>query len=158
MAIWISAMDIWEIIFRLGAALLVGALIGLNRERHHKPAGVRTLGLVSVGSAVMVMTVAGTGDVNALSRVIQGLLTGIGFLGAGLIVRRGSDRDIHGLTTATCSWVTAGIGAACGAGEWKVVAVAVPLIFAVLLVGGPLERELHPDAHKKDGDGPTPQG
>jgi putative Mg2+ transporter-C (MgtC) family protein len=145
-------MDIYEIILRLGAAMLAGALIGLNRDRHHKPAGVRTLGLVGLGSAIVVVSLASTGDPNAVSRGVQGLLTGIGFLGAGLIMRSNEDQKIHGLTTATCSWVTAAIGAACGAGEWKVLAIGFPLIFVVLYLGGPLERALHPGVHQKSSE------
>jgi len=145
-------MDILEIILRLGAALLAGALIGLNRDRHHKPAGVRTLGLVGLCSAIVVVTLAASGDANAVSRGIQGLLTGIGFLGAGVIMRSKEGAEVHGLTTATCSWMTAGIGAACGAGEWKIVAVGFPLVFVLLYLGGPLERLLHPSVHQEGGE------
>src|SRR5262249_54449604 len=134
------------------AALLAGALIGLNRDRYHKPAGVRTLGLVGLCSGMVVVTLAASGDANAVSRGIQGLLTGIGFLGAGVIMRTNEGQEIHGLTTATCSWVTAGIGAACGAGEWKIVAVGFALVFVLLFLGGPLERLLHPTAHQEGGE------
>jgi putative Mg2+ transporter-C (MgtC) family protein len=145
-------MDILEIILRLGAATLAGALIGLNRDRHHKPAGVRTLSLVGLASGLVVVTLAASGDPNAVSRGIQGLLTGIGFLGAGLIMRSNENQEIHGLTTATCAWVTAGFGAACGAGEWKILAVGFPLVFVVLYLGGPLERALHPGAHQNSSE------
>jgi putative Mg2+ transporter-C (MgtC) family protein len=80
--------SIW-IALRLAAALLAGAILGINRDLHRKPAGLRTLALVSVGSALVVMVTLlishGSGD--AASRVIQGLVTGVGFLGAGVIIR-----------------------------------------------------------------------
>ena len=80
-------MDTLEIALRLGLATLVGAALGLNREIHGKPTGVRTLGLVGLGSALAVMAATATGDIAAPSRVMQGIVTGIGFLGAGVILR-----------------------------------------------------------------------
>jgi putative Mg2+ transporter-C (MgtC) family protein len=139
--------DYLEIIARLAAATLVGGAIGLNRNLHGKPSGVRTLALVALGSALAVM---GTGnfasglasDGNAISRAIQGVITGIGFLGAGVIVRN-EGTHIQRLTTAACIWLTACIGVICGIGAWRVVLVALPLAFIVLIFGGPLERALH---------------
>jgi putative Mg2+ transporter-C (MgtC) family protein len=145
----IHAMDYWiEIILRLGGATLVGGLIGLNRDLRGKPAGVRTLGIVGLASALVVMTGAaplGLTDPHpdAISRVIQGVVTGIGFLGAGVIVRTGGAESIHGLTTAASVWLTACLGMACGIASWRMVAVAVPLAFLVLVLGGPLERAAH---------------
>jgi len=136
-------MDIIEIVIRAGAAVLAGAALGLNRDLHGKPTGIRTLALVGLGSAVAVMAVSDSHDVSAVSRVIQGILTGIGFLGAGVIIRNNEGRQIHGLTTAACAWLTACIGVTCGAGEWRIVLVSVVLAFLVLIVGGPLEKALH---------------
>jgi putative Mg2+ transporter-C (MgtC) family protein len=136
-------MDIIEIVIRAGAAVLAGAALGLNRDLHGKPTGIRTLALVGLGSAVAVMAVSDSHDVSAVSRVIQGILTGIGFLGAGVIIRNNEGRQIHGLTTAACAWLTACIGVTCGAGEWRIVLVSVFLAFLVLIVGGPLEKALH---------------
>jgi len=136
-------MDIMEIVIRAGAAVLAGAALGLNRDLHGKPTGIRTLALVGLGSAVAVMAVSDSHDVSAVSRVIQGILTGIGFLGAGVIIRNNEGRQIHGLTTAACAWLTACIGVTCGAGEWRIVLVSVVLAFLVLIVGGPLEKALH---------------
>jgi putative Mg2+ transporter-C (MgtC) family protein len=136
-------MDIIEIIVRAGAAVLAGAALGLNRDLHGKPTGIRTLALVGLGSAVAVMAVSDSHDVSAVGRVIQGILTGIGFLGAGVIIRNTEGRQIHGLTTAACAWLTACIGVTCGAGEWRIVLVSVFLAFLVLIVGGPLEKALH---------------
>jgi putative Mg2+ transporter-C (MgtC) family protein len=96
------------------------------------------------------MAAAATADPGAISRVIQGLVTGIGFLGAGVIIHTSEGRQVHGLTTAACTWLTACIGAVCGVGEWRIVVVSVPLIFLVLMFGGSLERVVrrrwrHPD-------------
>src|SRR5215467_6692627 len=89
-------MDTWEITIRLGAATLAGVALGLNRDLHHKPTGVRTPGLVGLGSAVAVVA---EGDPGAVSRVVQGVVTGIGFLGAGVTMRTqrlGGPRTNHG--------------------------------------------------------------
>src|SRR5688500_1713477 len=100
-----------EIVLRLLTAFACGAVIGLNREFQGKPAGFRTFGLVSIGSAVIVIVMEmefGTGA-DAVSRVIQGVLTGIGFLGAGVIFRGQSPDQVEGLTTAAAVWLTAGL-------------------------------------------------
>ncbi len=142
-------MTSWEILLRLGAATLIGALIGINRDLHGKPTGIRTLGLVALGSALIVigatdMLQQGAADPNPVSRVVQGVLTGIGFLGAGVILRGGDDvGSVHGLTTAACTWLTACIGLICGIGNWRLLGVAVVLVFVLLIVGGPIERWLH---------------
>jgi putative Mg2+ transporter-C (MgtC) family protein len=135
-------MSILDIIVRLGAALVVGGAIGVNRELHGKPTGVRTLSVVALGSALAVMAVTESADVNAVSRIIQGILTGIGFLGAGVIMRS-ADEQVHGLTTAACTWLTACVGVICGVAEWRVILVGVPLVFAVLHLGGPIEKAIH---------------
>jgi putative Mg2+ transporter-C (MgtC) family protein len=135
-------MDLIDIVLRLGAATLIGAALGLNRDMHDKPTGVRTLGLVSLGSALAVMAVAGQGDTAAASRVIQGIVTGIGFLGAGVIIRPLGTRRVHGLTTAACTWLTAAIGAACALGQWRAILVSLPLIFLLLVLGGHFEKAL----------------
>jgi putative Mg2+ transporter-C (MgtC) family protein len=135
-------MEFIDVALRLGSALLIGGALGLNRDLHGQPTGVRTLGLVGLGSALVVLIVSETHDINALSRVIQGLVTGIGFLCAGVIVHADATGRVHGLTTAACAWLTACIGAACGAGQWVILAVAVPLIFLLLWLGGPLEQML----------------
>jgi putative Mg2+ transporter-C (MgtC) family protein len=145
-------MSLVEILVRLCAAMLAGVALGLNRDLHGKPTGVRTLGIVGVGSALAVMAVADSHDVTAVSRIIQGILTGIGFLGAGVIIRNSGDLQIHGLTTAACTWLTACIGVTCGAGEWRMVLLGLVLAFLVLILGGPLERALHARLRRPDDD------
>src|SRR5262245_10908865 len=104
-----------EILVRLSCALVCGVVIGLNRDLHGKPAGVRTFGLVSLGSAVVILASlqASPENADAMSRVLQGILTGIGFLGAGVILHRTDPVRVAGLTTAAAVWITAGLGVAC---------------------------------------------
>jgi putative Mg2+ transporter-C (MgtC) family protein len=145
-------MEIMEIIIRAGAAVLAGAALGLNRDLHGKPTGVRTLGLVGLGSALAVMAISDSHDVSAVSRVMQGILTGIGFLGAGVIIRNDQGQQIHGLTTAACAWLTACIGVTCGVGEWRIVLVSLVFAFLLLTVGGRLEKLLHSRLSQPDDD------
>src|SRR5260221_2177333 len=106
-----------EALLRLMPALLMGGLIGLNRDLRGKPVGFRTLGLVGMGSALMTylgVSLAGTNDGSA-SRVFHGIITGIGFLGPGVILQPAAQervREVRGLTTAACVWVVACISAA----------------------------------------------
>ncbi len=156
--------DLAEIILRLGGATLIGAAIGLNRDLHGKPIGVRTLGLVGLASAVAVLAVAPDGgagaDFNPASRVMQGVLTGIGFLGAGVIVRRDISMAVHGLTSAACAWTTACLGLVCGLAAWPIVATSVVLVFVLLVFGGPFERLSHRQfaAYLDPPDGGAPAG
>jgi putative Mg2+ transporter-C (MgtC) family protein len=131
-------VDTFEIALRLGIAMLIGAAIGLNRDLHGKPTGVRTLGLVALGAAVAVLSIRRSSPADA-SRVVQGIVTGIGFIGAGVIIRNRTSH-IHGLTTAACAWTTGCIGAACGIADWRIILIAVPLVFVILMFGGPLEH------------------
>ncbi|MBD2435468.1 MgtC/SapB family protein [Nostoc sp. FACHB-110] len=144
---YISPNDWLNIIFRLCLALLLGAVIGIERQIRHKPAGLRTHMLVSFGSALLTLIPlqAGipehTGD--ALSRVIQGIAAGVGFLGAGEIVRESSQKsqqsEIHGLTSAAAIWVSAALGITAGCGLWQLGLTAAVLSFVVLNVVKRLE-------------------
>lgn len=135
-----------EMILRLGSAALMGAAIGINRGRSGKPAGLRTQALVTLGSAtvtVAMFELAAIGpvfDTSALSRVIQGVLTGIGFLGAGVIFRDNSARRVEGLTTAASIWVSAALGLACGAGLWRLALLGLVLALVILHFGLRLEN------------------
>lgn len=132
-------MDTLDIGMRLGTAALLGAALGLNRDLHGKPTGVRTLGLVGLGSAFAVLAFGQASSADA-SRVIQGIVTGIGFLGAGVIVRSNDDHHVHGLTTAACVWLTACIGAACGIAEWHIILLSLPIALVLLTFGGSFEK------------------
>jgi putative Mg2+ transporter-C (MgtC) family protein len=139
-------MEHWElysnIAIRLALALMVGTILGLNRWLHHKSAGIRTHSLVAIGSATAVMLIGDfiQDDAQAISRVLQGLITGLGFLGAGVIIRERSTQKIHGLTTAASIWSCALIGAAFGAGQFALGGMALGAILLTLLIGGPLEQ------------------
>ncbi len=122
-------MDWLEIILRLGVATGVGMLIGIERELRHKPAGLRTHMLVSLGAATA-MVVAVQLDGNA-SRVAQGLVTGIGFIGAGAVLRFG--RHIEGVTTASSIWACTIMGLAAGSGFYKVTVVTLALALLILV-------------------------
>jgi putative Mg2+ transporter-C (MgtC) family protein len=128
-----------DIFVRLGAAMAIGGAVGLNRELHHKPTGVRTLGLVGLGSALAVLAVADDPQAD-VSRVIQGVITGIGFLGAGVILHHPTEGKVHGLTTAATIWVTASLGILCGLAAWRTVTVAILLTVVLLTTGGPFEK------------------
>jgi putative Mg2+ transporter-C (MgtC) family protein len=131
-----------DALLRLGAATLIGAVIGLDRDLHGKPTGVRTMGIVALGAAVIVLASqypAHMADVAAGSRVMQGIITGIGFLGAGVILHKPDGGRVHGLTTAASIWLTACIGAACGAGAWPIVISASVLVAIVLGFGRTVE-------------------
>jgi putative Mg2+ transporter-C (MgtC) family protein len=134
-------MDATDIVLRLGLAALAGAALGLNRDLHGKPTGVRTLGLVGLASALIVIAVGhGDGDV---SRVMQGIVTGIGFLGAGVIIRSEKGKHVHNLTTAACVWLTACVGIACGVGEWRLLLIGAAIVAVILIFGGSFERWVH---------------
>jgi putative Mg2+ transporter-C (MgtC) family protein len=136
-----------EILLRLGSATLAGCLIGLNRDLHGKPIGLKTLGIVGLSTATVVLLAvqfAEPGKISdAASRVIQGILTGIGFLGAGVIVHESDRFRVRGLTSAACTFLAACLGIACGVGEWPIVSIALALAFLVLTVGNRTEHWLH---------------
>lgn len=137
---YISPNDFLNIIFRLCLALLLGAVIGIERQIRDKPAGLRTHMLVSFGSALLTLIPLQAGMVetshDALSRVIQGIAAGVGFLGAGEIFRESSQKsqrpEIHGLTSAAAIWVSAALGIIAGCGLWQLGLTAAILTFFVL--------------------------
>jgi putative Mg2+ transporter-C (MgtC) family protein len=123
---------------RLVLAALFGGVLGFQRERVHSTAGLRTHMLVCVGSAFFVLAAieSGAGMID-VSRIIQGLVAGIGFLGAGTILKIGDRAEVHGLTTAASIWLTAAVGTGVGLGHvWLPVAGA----FLGWFILGPLER------------------
>lgn len=137
-------------LLRLAVATAVGMVIGVNRDLYGKPTGTRTLGLVCLGAALI--SLVGTnvdgipGDANALSRVvqgvIQGVLTGIGFVGAGVVVHDRKNMLVHGLTTAATVWVTAALGVACALASWTLVAGGVAITLILLVLAKPLDHLL----------------
>jgi putative Mg2+ transporter-C (MgtC) family protein len=131
-----------DILLRLGLALLAGIVLGLNRWIHHKSAGIRTHSLVALGAALVMLLIGSFpgADVQAASHVLQGLITGIGFLGAGVIIHQANSQSIHGLTTAASIWACAILGATFGSGFYVLGVCALSAMLLILIIGGPLEQ------------------
>jgi putative Mg2+ transporter-C (MgtC) family protein len=136
-----------DLLGRLLLATLFGALIGLNRERERKPAGLRTHALVALGTATLtsVGLLLQSSDASAPSRVLQGVIAGVGFIGAGVILHRQDGRGVHGLTTAAAIWIAAAIGVAAGAGLWRTAASVVGVALLLLVLGERVDRWVHRD-------------
>lgn len=131
-----------QMLLRLVVAVFVGALIGYERERKGKPAGVRTHGMVCLGAALFtVVSLYGFGTVGDPTRVAAMVVSGIGFLGAGAILHQ--RESVHGLTTAASLWVTAAMGLAVGVGMFAMSLVTTILVF-LLLRFGPRPRRKTP--------------
>ena len=138
-----------DLVIRLSAAAGLAAIVGLERERKHHPAGLRTNILVSVGCAgFTLLALFVMSDLNGtpaeLSRMLQGLIGGIGFLGAGAVLH--SRAGTHGLTTAAAVWCVAAVGVACGLGHFLLAALLVGITVSTLLMLSPLEKRLFPFA------------
>ena len=129
----IDAARVTRIVVRLVIAALLGGLLGYERERHGKSAGVRTHMLVSLGAALFVLVPEQAGAQSTdVARVIQGVVAGIGFLGAGSIIKNRDDGNVSGLTTAAGIWLTAAVGVACGLGRESTAILSALLAFAIL--------------------------
>lgn len=129
-----------QVIIRLSAAALLGSIIGLQRERVGKPAGFRTHILVMLGTTVFTLSGATYGmNTDGISRVVQGIITGIGFIGAGSILKQRDELKIKGLTTAAGIWMTTAIGVAIGLGFLGLAIIATVLLLVVLKFSDPIE-------------------
>jgi putative Mg2+ transporter-C (MgtC) family protein len=137
--------SIWDIVGRLGLATLLGGAIGINREWQGKPAGLRTHALVALGGALFTLIglLLAPDDPSATGRILQGVTAGIGFVGAGVILRRPEIQDVQGLTTAAAVWLVSAIGVAVGAGLWRTSLIALALGLLVLVAGETIDRWLH---------------
>ncbi|TQK03294.1 MgtC/SapB family protein [Herbaspirillum sp. SJZ107] len=130
-----NAEDITRIVLRLLVAMALGGLLGYERESIGSPAGLRTHMLVSLGCALFVLIPVQAGmEIDDLSRVLQGVTAGIGFLGAGAILKQHDSKDIHGLTTAASVWTTAAIGVAAGMGRESSAIVSAVFAFVILSI------------------------
>lgn len=158
-----SAMEsipLIEMALRIGAAVGLGALVGLERERKRRPVGFRTMILISVGCAgfmlagheLAVEAQAAMGQsgfaVDPISRVLQGLLGGVGFLGAGSVIH--SKGSVRGMTTAAATWVVAAIGASCGLGFFRLAAMLAVSALFTLIVLELVEHRYFPDVHDEE--------
>lgn len=137
--------DSWSLAGRLALAALLGGILGLNREMALKPAGMRTHALVSLGAALATITGLALAqppgeDAAAPSRIIQGLVAGIGFVGSGVILHRRDNHTVEGLTTAASIWVIAATGVAAGAGLWRASVIVVTISLLLLVIGSPIDR------------------
>ena len=121
----LAAGGFGEVARRRVVAMLIGCALGINRDLRNKPAGLRTHALVALGSALIVVTsivlahAVTPPDAGSVLRVVQGVITGIGFLGGGVILRDRETQSVTGLTTAATIWISACLGLTCGAGQWQ---------------------------------------
>jgi putative Mg2+ transporter-C (MgtC) family protein len=138
------------IVVRVLMAAILGGVLGFERELHHKAAGLRTHIVVAVGAAVFVMVGLESGSSSAdLSRIIQGVATGIGFVGAGTILKPDDrEEDVKGITTAAGIWLTAAVGMAVGAGHAWLSLIVAGLMLPIVWVGRLIEERFlrHPPA------------
>ena len=136
-----DAGQVTRIVLRLVIAALLGGILGYERERQGKAAGVRTHMLVALGAALFVLVPQQAGVESAdMTRVIQGVVAGIGFLGAGAIIKGSAEESVKGLTTAAGIWLTAAIGIACGLGREATAVLSALLAFAILALVPHLTR------------------
>jgi putative Mg2+ transporter-C (MgtC) family protein len=137
---------------RLALAILLGSIVGAERQIAGQSAGLRTHVMVALGSAVFTLAGIATagGDLHQVTRVIQGVAAGVGFLGAGAILRMNGDAKIRGLTTAGSIWVAAAMGTSAGLGEYALAAAATTASLAVLVVLRPLSRYLDDYSERRE--------
>ncbi len=137
-----------DILLRLVTAASVGIVLGLNRDLKGKPSGARTLALVALGAALVALAATHHPDMQGhpdamscvIQGIIQGVMAGVGFIGAGMILRDRASDSVRNLTTAATVWVTAALGVACALAAWHVVWIGIGLALLVLLFGGAIER------------------
>ena len=138
-----DSVEMARIAVRLLVAIVLGGVLGLQRAHVSKAAGMRTHMLVALGAAIVVLVPQLTGMSSAdLSRVIQGIVTGIGFIGGGVILKMSEQHQIVGITTAATIWLTATIGIATGTGRLGLAVVGTLLAYIILTFFGWLEREI----------------
>ena len=143
--------DWLDIALRLLVATAAGALLGFERSRQDRAImGFRTLSLVGLASCIAVQAIIHSGlpqmNADAAGRVIQGVLSGVGFIGAGAVLHGGSDKQVHGLATAASIWVSAALGAAAALAIWPLIMVGASIALLVLFVGAPIERRIRDHA------------
>ncbi len=157
-----------DIILRIGLAIAAGLAVGINRDLFGKPTGLRLHALVATGSAVAVLCGLESDTGVGASRVIQGIVGGIGFLGAGVIMHgamtgstslesgarpRFQGLGVHNMTTAASIWLTSTLGIAAGLGLWRLLVAATVAAVVILLLGLPLDRTLYGRfSEGRDGD------
>ena len=145
--------QVTRILLRLTLAALLGGLLGIEREQKGKAAGVRTHMLVAMGSALFILISQQAGmDSADLSRVVQGLIAGIGFLGAGAIIKGNDEEKVRGLTTAAGIWMTAAIGMAAGMGREATAVLSTVLTLGIFTLMPYVVRRLEKPASLIEAD------
>jgi len=145
-----DSQQVAHVSIRLLAATLCGGLIGIQRESTRKPAGLRTHVLVSVATAAFIVACSASGmSSDGVSRVIQGIVTGIGFIGAGSILKLGHEHEIKGLTTAASVWMTAAIGVVIGLGNLGI-GLIITVVALIILSLARIEHSIEHQAHHHD--------
>lgn len=143
--------DLTRVVLRLCVAVLLAAVIGYERELRRRPAGLRTHMMVSLGVALLVVVSQQSGmDPESVSRVIQGIFAGLGFLGAGAIIKMRDSEHVEGLTTAASLWSTAAIATAAGLGREGTALVATLFALVILSYLYRLERKGKPSTEDRD--------
>lgn len=152
-----DAAEVTRVMVRLLLAALLGGIVGYEREHKGKAAGLRTHMLVAMGAALFVLVPERGGmGIADMSRVIQGVVAGVGFLGAGAIIKRHSEEQVQGLTTAAGIWMTAAIGVACGLGREAIALLATLMAIVILLMlphvvsAPPPQADAQPDAKPRE--------
>lgn len=123
-----------EMVLRILLAIVLGGIIGFQRGKAEKPAGLRDITLICAGAALFTVVSINGFDAGNQARVAAGIVTGIGFLGAGAIIRRGENAVVKGMTTAATVWIAAGIGMSAGAGLYIIASVTTLMVLIVLLL------------------------
>lgn len=142
-------IPVWETLVRLTLGVILGGVIGWEREHRGKPAGLRTNMMVSLGAATFTLMSVGLlpeSPSTDPSRIVTGVATGIGFLGAGSIIKTGA--SVSGITTAAGIWVVGSVGAAAGVGAYSVAIAATVVSIIVLYLFGKIEARTMPDNNK----------
>ncbi|MFL6641631.1 MAG: MgtC/SapB family protein, partial [Paraburkholderia graminis] len=140
-----SAADLTQVLMRLGIALVLGGVIGFEREISRRDAGMRTHMMVAVGAALFVVVPLQAGfSQDNMSRVLQGLVSGIGFLGAGAVIKLSAQREVRGLTTAASLWLSAGVGMAAGLGREATAILSVVIALLILSSARLVKGRAHP--------------
>ena len=146
----VSDLPPQELLLRLGVAAILGLFLGIEREKPHRAAGMRTHVLVALGAAMFVLvTMNSGGSTDSTSRVIQGVVQGIGFLGAGTVLKLADRVEVRGLTTAASVWVTASIGVAAALGELWIAIFGTMIAWFALWPLRLLEEAIFPDDKKQ---------
>ena len=148
----LTVLPDWEIALqvaiRIVIAAILGGAIGLEREMKRKAAGLRTQMLVCMGATIVIVVARVDGiPLNEISRIIDGILTGIGFIGGGVILKLTLTREVQGLTTAASIWTTAAIGIAVGLGQVWVAVLSMLVVWIILFVLGYVEHKIWPVEH-----------